>query len=99
VRRSEIGRSSRLIDLASLVLFCAGGLLYLFAYFRMEDLRTRPYQEFVPFETEAFARTREHRRLTRTSHVGLALCGAGLIAALSAAVHARIIARRRTSPV
>lgn len=69
--------------------------MYLLAYSRMEQLRTRPYQEFVPHETEAFAQTREHARLTRTSGIGLALCGAGVVVALSAAAHARIIARRK----
>jgi hypothetical protein len=95
VRRLGVARSSRILDLASLALVCAGGLIYLFAYLRMDDLRTRPYQEFVPAETEVFARTREHARLTRTSYVGLALCGVGVIVALSAAAHAHIIARRK----
>ncbi len=93
--RSRVTRSSRILDLASLALLCAGALVYLFAYRRMEDLRTRPYQEFVRFETEAFARTREHTRLTRTSRNGLILCGAGVVLALSAAAHAHIIARRK----
>jgi hypothetical protein len=84
-----------MIDVGSIALLCAGGLLYLFAYVRMEDLRTRPYQEFVPFETEAFARTREHARLMRTSYLGLGLCGGGVLLALSAAAHALIIARRK----
>lgn len=95
MKRSEVGRSSRLIDLASLVLVCAGALVYLFAYLRMDDLRTRQHEKFVPFETEAFARTREHARLTRTSHIGLALSAAGVLVALSAAAHAHIIARRK----
>ena len=95
MKRSEVQRSSRMIDLASLVLVCAGGLLYLYAYLGMEDLRTRPYEEFVPHETEVFALTGEHARLTRTSAIGLALCGAGVVAGLSAAAHAYIIARRK----
>jgi hypothetical protein len=95
MRRVGVARSSRMLDLASLALVCGGGLIYLFAYLRMDELRTRPYQEFVPAETELFARTREHSRLTRISYVGLALGGAGVIVALSAAAHARIIARRK----
>lgn len=95
MKRSEVRRSSRFIDLASLVLICAGGLVYLFAFVRMEDLRGRPDEEFVPFQTEVFARSREHARLTRTSHIGLGLCGAGVVVALSAAAHAHIIGRRK----
>jgi hypothetical protein len=48
VKRAEIKRSSRLLDLGSLILICAGGVLYLVAYLGMENLRTRPYEEFVP---------------------------------------------------
>lgn len=92
--RAQVKRSSRIIDVASLVLICAGGLVYLFAYARMENLRTRPHEEFVPFQTEAWARTREHARLTQTSRVGLVLSGAGVLIGLSAAAHAYIIARR-----
>ena len=95
MKRSEVKRSSRMIDLASLVLVCVGGAVYLVAYLGMEELRTSPYTEFVPFETELFARTREHARLTRTSHIGLVLCGTGVVVALSAAAHAHIIARRK----
>ena len=95
MKRSQVTRASRIIDLASLALVFAGGLVYLFAYFRMDELRTRPYTEFVRFETELFARTREHARLTRTSQVGLALGGVGVAVGLFAAAHARIIARRK----
>lgn len=95
MKPSGVPRSSRLIDLASLVFLGAGGLLYLFAFLGMEDLRSRPYVEFVPFETELFARTREHARLMRTSRIALALCGAGVVIALSGAAHARIISRRK----
>lgn len=94
MKRSGVTRSSRLLDVASIALVCAGGLVYLFAYLGMEDLRARPHREFVPFETEAFERTREHARLTRTSYLGLGLSGAGVLLALSAAAHAHIIARR-----
>ena len=84
-----------MIDAASLLLVGVGGLLYVLAYLGMEDLRTRPYKEFVPAETELFERTREHARLTRTSFIGLGLCGAGVVVALSAAAHAHIIGRRK----
>jgi hypothetical protein len=82
-----------MIDLASLVLVCVGGALYLFAYIGMERLRTRPHEEFVPAETVFFGETQEHARLTRVSYLGLGLCGAGVLVALSAAAHARMIAR------
>lgn len=93
MKRAQVKRSSRLLDLASLVLIGAGALVFVFAYARMESLRTRPHQEFVPFQTEYFGRTREHARLTRTSRVGLFLCGAGIVIGLSAAAHAYIIGR------
>ena len=84
-----------MIDVASLILICAGGLLYLATFVRMENLRTRPHQDFVPFQSELWGRTREHARLTRLSNVGLGLAGAGILVGLSAAAHAYIIARRK----
>lgn len=95
MKRSEVGRASRIIDVASLALLAAGGLLYLGAFVRMENLRTRPHEEFVPFQTEAWARTREHARLTRMSQIGLVVAGVGMVVGLSAAGHAYIIAGRR----
>jgi len=83
-----------MIDLASLLLVCVGGVVYLVAYFGMEELRRRPHEEFVPAETVFFGRTRELTRLTRVSYVGLGLCGVGVLVALSAAAHAHIIARK-----
>lgn len=94
MKRAEVKRSSRLIDLASLALIGVGAVVFLFAGVQMENLRTRPHQEFIPYETEYFGRTREHARLTRTSRVGLVLCGVGVVIGLSAAAHAYIIARR-----
>lgn len=95
MKRSHVGRSSRILDVVSLGLLLTGGLLFLSAFAGLESLRKRPYTEFVPSQTELFERTREHARLSRTSYVGLAICGAGIVAALSAAVHAHIIARRK----
>jgi hypothetical protein len=95
VTRPRVPRSSRIIDIASLVLVGVGGLLYVFAYLGMEDLRSRPYREFMPGQTELFERTREHAELTRTSRIGLGLCAAGVVVALSAAAHAHIIGRRK----
>lgn len=94
MKRAKVKRSSRLLDLASLALIGVGAVVFLFAYARMENLRTRPHQEFVRFETEYFERTREHARLARTSRVGLVLCGVGVMIGLSAAAHAYIIAGR-----
>ena len=94
MKRAEVRRSSRIIDIASLVLICAGCLVFLLAYVGMENLRTRAHEEFVPFQTELWERTREHGRLTRVSRAGMLLCGTGILIGLSAAAHAYIIARR-----
>jgi hypothetical protein len=96
VTPGKVGRLSRLIDLASLILILAGGALYLKAYFGMQELRSRPEAEFIRGESVAFGRIAEHARLTRVSRVGLAIAGLGLIVGLSAAAHARQIARRRS---
>lgn len=84
------------MDLASVALIALGAAIYLFAWGRLEELRTRPYEEFVAFQTVAFARTTEHARLTTTSWIGLVLAGAGVAVGFSAAAHAHIL-RRRTS--
>ena len=91
--RPKVGRKSRLIDLASLLLICGGGAMYLMAYFGMQELRNRPHAEFVRGESFAFGRVAEYNRLTLLSWAGLAIAGVGLIVGLSAAAHARQIAR------
>lgn len=95
MKRADVQRSSRLIDVASLALIAVGALLYLAAFVRMENLRTRPHEDFVPFQTEAWGRTREHARLTRMSQFGVVVAGIGVLVGLSAAGHAYIIAGRR----
>ena len=91
---SRPGRTSRLIDAASMVLVGVGGWLFLSAFFGMRELRNRPPDDFVRGQTVAFARTAEHARLTRTSRIGLGVVGFGMLVGLSAAMHARQIARR-----
>lgn len=83
-----------MIDVASLFLLLAGGAIWGFAWFGLEDLRTRPHEEFVPHRTVAFARTVEHARLTRISVLGLSVAGLGVIVGVSAAAHAQVLARR-----
>lgn len=83
-----------MIDLASMLLLLAGGALYAFAWARLENLRTRPHEAFVPGQTVAFARTAEHARLSRISTFGLSVAGLGVIVGVSAAAHAKALARR-----
>jgi hypothetical protein len=95
MRSSQVTKASRAIDLASVALIALGAAIYLFAWGRLEELRTRPHEEFVPLQTVAFARTTEHARLTTTSWIGLVLAGTGVAVGVSAAAHA-YISRRRT---
>ncbi len=83
-----------MIDMASLILILAGGALYVAAYVGMRDLRNRPHTEFVRGNTEAFSSLTQYIRLHRLSIAGLALAALGIIVGVSAAVHARQIARR-----
>lgn len=89
------GLTSRLIDIASLVLVLTGAWLYMNAFAGMRELRNRPPEDFVRGETVAWGRLAEHQRLTRTSRIGLGIIGAGIVVGLSAAAHARQISRRR----
>ena len=89
------GITSRLIDLVSLALVLGGSWLYMNAFAGMRELRNRPQEEFVRGETVAWGRLAEHQSLTRTSRVGLGMIGLGVVVGLSAAAHARQIARRR----
>lgn len=92
-----VQRSSRLIDLASVLLLAAGGIIWAFAWSGLEELRRRPPEEFVPGRTVAFARTAEHARLARISTLGLSVAGLGVIVGVSAAAHAQVLARRGRS--
>jgi hypothetical protein len=89
------GFASRLIDVLSLGLVLGGAWLYMNAFAGMRELRNRPQEEFVRGETVAWGRLAEHQRLTRTSRIGLGIIGLGVVVGLSAAAHARQIARRR----
>lgn len=87
-----------MIDVASILLLLAGGAIWGFAWFGLEDLRMRPHEEFVPHRTVAFARTAEHAKLTRISVLGLSVAGLGMIVGVSAAAHAQRLARRVAKP-
>jgi hypothetical protein len=89
-----VQRSSRMIDFASIALLLLGGAIWGVAWLGLEDLRTRPPEEFVRHQTVAFVRTTEHAKLTRISVLGLSVAGLGVIVGVSAAAHARLLARR-----
>jgi hypothetical protein len=85
---AKVGRASRMLDAGSLILVAAGGLLYLNAYFGMQELRNRPHTDFVRGETVAFERLAAHARLLRTSRIGLGIAALGVLVGVSAAIHA-----------
>lgn len=89
------GLTSRLIDIASLALVLGGAWLYLSAFAGMRELRNRPHEGFVRGESVAWGRLAEHQQLTRTSRIALGIIGLGVVVGLSAAAHARQIAKRR----
>jgi hypothetical protein len=88
-----VRRSSRIIDLVSLVLILAGAALYIRAYVGMEAIRTTPETPFTRGTMEAFELTNRYLRLQQRSYLGLALVSAGLLVGLSAAAHAHKIRR------
>jgi hypothetical protein len=94
----KVPAASRTIDRASMTLIALGAAIYIFAWVRMEELRTRVHTDFVPFQTELNERTREHARLSRTSRIGLFLAGTGVLVGVSAAIHAYISVRRKPDP-
>jgi hypothetical protein len=89
-----VGRLSRRIDAASLLLILAGAALFLHAYLGMEAVRNTADAPFVRGTMEAFALTNRYLRLKRQSYLALGLVGAGIMVGLSAAAHAHKIARR-----
>ena len=89
------GLASRMIDVVSLVLVLGGVWLYFTAFTGMRELRNRPAEEFMRGQTVAWGRLAEHQQLMRTSRIGLVLIGVGVVVGLSAALHARQIARRQ----
>lgn len=97
MKRSAVGRISRAIDLASLVLILGGAVVFVAAYFGMQTVSESPETPFVPGTIEAYALTNEYLRLRRLSYIGLALIGAGIAVGLSAAAHAHKIAKRQAT--
>jgi len=95
VKRSAVSRSSRRIDLASLLLILVGAALFGRAYLGMETVKNSIDVPFVRGTMEAYALTNQYLRLQRLSYFGLALVGAGIAVGLSAAVHAHKIAGRQ----
>ena len=91
----SVGRLSRAIDLASLLLVVGGSALYLRAYLGMEVVRTSPDVSFVRGVTEAYALTNQYLRFQRLSYYGLVLVGVGIAVGLSAAAHHRKIDRQQ----
>ena len=96
--KRPVGRLSRVIDGASLVLILVGAALFVRAYLGMVEVRDAPDVPFAPGTVEAFELTHKYLRFKRWSFVGLALIGAGVAVGLSAAVHAYKIASRNKDP-
>jgi hypothetical protein len=92
-----VRRSSRLIDLVSLVLIVGGASLYIHAYVGMEAIRTARETPFVRDTMEAFELTNKYLRYEKRSYIGLGLVGAGVVVGLSAAAHAHNIRRREAA--
>ena len=93
----RVGRLSRAIDLASLLLIVVGAGLYLRAYAGMKEVSQSQNTPFVRGTMEAYALTNQYLRFRRFSYLGLVLVGAGIAVGLSAAVHAHKIAVREAA--
>jgi hypothetical protein len=91
-----VGRLSRRIDAASLLLILAGSTLFLNAYLGMEEVKNTVDKPFERGTMEAFALTNRYLLLKKRSYIAIGLVGAGIVVGLSAAAHAHKIARRGT---
>ena len=78
-------RSSRMIEVASLVLVIAGGACYLWAYAGMRALRVAVHDPGA----ELFAGYTRFVRLWQLSVVGLTAVALGVLVGVWAALHAR----------
>jgi len=81
----RVARSSRIIDVVSLVLVVAGAACYLWAYAGMKALR----QATPDPNAELFAGYTRFVRLWQLSVVGLTSVGLGVAVGIWAALHAR----------
>ena len=82
---TRVARSSRMIDIASLMLVVAGGACYLWAYSGMQVLRQAAHDP----KAELFAGYTRFVRLSQISIAGLIAVGLGVAVGIGAALHAR----------
>jgi hypothetical protein len=82
---NPVARSSRLIDVASLVLVVAGSGCYLLAYAGMRALQASIHDPSAAI----FAGYVRFVRLWQLSVVGLIAVGLGVLVGVGAAIHAR----------
>ena len=87
----RVTRSSRIIDVVSLVLVVAGAACYLWAYAGMQALRQTSHDP----NAAIFAGYTRFVRLWQLSVVGLVAVGLGVLVGIGAALHAR---RLRATP-
>jgi hypothetical protein len=81
----SVGRTSRMIDGASLVLVIAGAGCYLWAYAGMRALRVAAHDP----NAALFAGYTRFMRFYQLSIVGLTAVGLGVVVGVGAAIHAR----------
>jgi hypothetical protein len=81
----SVARSSRMIDVASLVLVVAGVGCYLWAYAGMQTLRQMTHDP----NAALFAGYTRFVRLHQLSILGLSVTGLGVLVGIGAALHAR----------
>jgi hypothetical protein len=80
-----VARSSRMIDVASLVLVVGGAVCYVWAYAGMRALRVAVHDP----NAAIFAGYVRFVRLTQLSILGLIMIGLGVVVGVGAAIHAR----------
>lgn len=82
---TPVGRFSRVIDAASLLLVVAGIALFAWAFMEMRILRDAPHDPTAPL----FSYRARYDALSKLSYLGLALTGSGVVVAIAAALHHR----------
>ncbi|HEY8175211.1 MAG TPA: hypothetical protein VIF32_05950 [Gemmatimonadaceae bacterium] len=81
----SVGRTSRMIDVASLALVVAGASCYVWAYWGMTALRLAAHDP----NAAIFAGYTRFVRFYQLSVVGLTVVGLGVVVGVGAAIHAR----------